>query len=64
MFCWLVEYADSLPCPIYATWGPWPTCNPWEAIYFASQDEAEAWMKEHGFAPPWKAIQHGFEDNA
>ena len=64
MFCWLVEYAGSVPYPIYVAQGPWPTCNPWEALYFISQPEAEVWMKEHGYIPPWTAVQHGFEDNA
>lgn len=60
---WLVEFIGAKPCPIYATDGPWPTCDPWSAKWFDTEDEAKAWMTRPGIVAyefPWKAESHGF----
>lgn len=60
---WLVEFVGAKPCPVYATDGPWHTCNPWEAISFDTREEAEAWMTRPGivgYQHPWAACSHGF----
>ena len=61
---WLVEYVGAIPCPVYATGGTFPTCNPWDAVGFDTEEKASAWMTRKGvipYLPPWKAVSHGFE---
>lgn len=60
---WLVEHVEARPCPIYATDGPYPTCNPYEAEAFNTKEQAEAWMTRPGIVTyyfPWKPVLHGF----
>jgi len=62
---WLVEYIGSTPCPVYASRGTYPTCDPYEAISFDTEERAKKWMKVKGtvpYPPPWTPVQHGFED--
>lgn len=62
---WLIEFVGAKPCPVYATDGPWHTCNPWKAKRFDTRDEAEAWMARPNIVPftfPWCATSHGFDD--
>jgi hypothetical protein len=61
---WLVEHVESRPCPVYATDGPYPTCDPYEAEAFSTEEQARAWMTRPGVIPffffPWKPVLHGF----
>ncbi len=60
---WLVEHTEASPVPIYATDGPYPICNPYDAKGFETEDEARTWMSRPGVIPyyfPWKPVLHGF----
>lgn len=61
--CWLVEYLGAVPCPVYAKEDLFPTCDPWEAKKFESQEAALKWMHRDGIVAynhPWAAIEHVF----
>jgi hypothetical protein len=60
MYCWLVEHTEARPIPIYATGGNFPTCDPYEALAFTTEEKAKERMTEHDHYFPWKPILHGF----
>jgi hypothetical protein len=60
---WLVEYVEAVPCPVYTTDDLWPTCDPWAAKRFETEEEAAAWMIRPGivgYQYPWAPTHHGF----
>ena len=66
---WLIEYRGAVPCAVYVpddyeNTGGCYTCNAWQAKWFDTKEEAEAWMANPGtcvpFRAPWAAVGHSF----